>query len=229
MNRTFVMGDIHGAFRALKQCLERASFDYETDRLIALGDVCDGWPETKECVDELMKIKSLIFILGNHDMIMLDWMETGMMAESWFVHGGEATCNSYADAIPRSHIDFIKRAKLYHVENNKLFVHAGILTDRSLEQQGPSVFLWDRTLATSATDFYNQGISKPITKFDEIYIGHTPIASPCPLKCCEVWMMDTGAGWYGPLSMMNINTKEFFISDPVTTLYPGITGRTRKN
>jgi serine/threonine protein phosphatase 1 len=228
MSRTFVIGDIHGAFRALKQCLERASFDYENDRLIALGDVCDGWPETKECVDELMKIKNLIFILGNHDMIMLDWMETGQMAESWFVHGGEATCLSYGETIPRSHIDFIKKGILYHLEDNKLFVHAGILPDRKLEQQGPSVFMWDRTLAGLAMDFQERGISKPITEFDEIFIGHTPIASSHPRKYCEVWMMDTGAGWYGPLSMMNVHSKEFFISDPVTSLYPGITGRTKK-
>jgi serine/threonine protein phosphatase 1 len=40
--------------------------------------------------------------------------------------------------------------------------------------------------------------------------------------------MDTGAGWSGFLSMMNIETKEMFISDPVPQLYPGIEGRTRR-
>ncbi len=47
MGRTFVIGDIHGAYRALRQCLDRADFDYESDHLICLGDVCDGWPDTK--------------------------------------------------------------------------------------------------------------------------------------------------------------------------------------
>jgi serine/threonine protein phosphatase 1 len=45
---------------------------------------------------------------------------------------------------------------------------------------------------------------------------------------CEVWFMDTGAGWSGKLSMMNIDTKEIFMSDPVPELYPGVKGRQRK-
>ena len=40
--RTFVMGDIHGAYNALLQCLKRSGFDYENDQLIQLGDVADG-------------------------------------------------------------------------------------------------------------------------------------------------------------------------------------------
>ena len=34
MRRTFVIGDIHGAYRALRQCLERAEFEYEEDELL---------------------------------------------------------------------------------------------------------------------------------------------------------------------------------------------------
>ena len=45
------MGDIHGAYRALRQCLQRAQFDDENDHLICLGDVCDGWPETKAVIE----------------------------------------------------------------------------------------------------------------------------------------------------------------------------------
>lgn len=37
--RTFVMRDIHGAFKALVQCLERCEFDYDIDTLILLGDI----------------------------------------------------------------------------------------------------------------------------------------------------------------------------------------------
>ena len=53
-----------------------------------------------------------------------------------------------------------------------------------------------------------------------MYIGHTPIPEPHPVQYCEVWMMDTGAGWSGRLSMMNIDTLEYFVSDPVPELYP---------
>jgi serine/threonine protein phosphatase 1 len=40
--------------------------------------------------------------------------------------------------------------------------------------------------------------------------------------------MDTGAGWSGVLSMMDIHTKEVFASDPVPLLYPGVEGRKKK-
>jgi len=46
MGRTLVIGDIHGAYKALVQCLERSGFDKEKDTLITIGDVCDGWHET---------------------------------------------------------------------------------------------------------------------------------------------------------------------------------------
>jgi len=56
--RTFVLGDIHGTYKALKQCFQKAGFDHETDQLIFLGDVCDGWPEVYEATDELLKVKT---------------------------------------------------------------------------------------------------------------------------------------------------------------------------
>lgn len=39
--RTLVMGDSHGGYRAIRQVLERAHFDFEKDTLICLGDVAD--------------------------------------------------------------------------------------------------------------------------------------------------------------------------------------------
>ncbi|MCA9398849.1 MAG: metallophosphoesterase, partial [Candidatus Omnitrophica bacterium] len=54
--RVFAIGDIHGAYKALIQCLERSGFDYQKDRLIVLGDVCDGYPQAKKCISELLKI-----------------------------------------------------------------------------------------------------------------------------------------------------------------------------
>jgi serine/threonine protein phosphatase 1 len=39
--------------------------------------------------------------------------------------------------------------------------------------------------------------------------------------------MDTGAGWAGVLSMMDIHTKEVFTSDRVPELYPEVPGRVK--
>ena len=229
MVRRFVIGDIHGAFRALLQCLERSSFDYEHDILIALGDVTDGWPETRESIDELLKIKHLQYILGNHDFWSLEWMQGGWAEEIWLDQGGKATIKSYeGHIVPASHIDLLNYAHHYHVVDNKLFVHAGINTKQPLETQGLHMFLWDRNLARTALDFYEKGITGQLSNFEEIYIGHTPTGYTQPVRGCEVWLMDTGAGWSGVLSMMDIDSKEIFVSDPVPSLYPGVTGRSRR-
>jgi serine/threonine protein phosphatase 1 len=228
MYRTFVIGDIHGAYRALRQCLERSSFDFENDRLICLGDVADGWPETRACIDKLLKIKNLVYTLGNHDFWTLEWMETGIIEDIWFEQGGKATIKSYDKQAPASHIKFLKRALPYYLLDQKLFVHAGIDPKLPLENQNHHTLLWDRNFAKNALDLYTKEISGKLTSFEEVYIGHTPIPFSNPIQSCEVWLMDTGAGWSGVLSMMNIDTKEIFTSDPVPLLYPGIEGRKRK-
>ncbi|MEQ9413882.1 MAG: hypothetical protein RIF39_08625, partial [Cyclobacteriaceae bacterium] len=104
---------------------------------------------------------------------------------------------------------------------NELFVHAGIGIESPIERQGIQTFLWDRSFAQLAKKKHPQ----KLTSYNSVYIGHTPIDKDGPIQYGEVWMMDTGAGWSGRLSMMNIETQECFVSDPVPQLYPGIEGR----
>ena len=228
MARTFVIGDIHGANRALKQCLERSDFDYENDRLIGLGDVCDGWPETKACIDELLRVKNLIYVLGNHDWWTLEWVTSGDIEPIWFAQGGEATILSYRDGVPEEHIRFLGNALPYFELDSSVFVHGGFDGKKPIQQQGLDTFLWNRNLARMAMEFSQRQMDVKLTSYDEVYLGHTPIEQPYPLHACDVWLMDTGAGWSGVLSMMDVYTKEVFVSDPVPTLYPGIIGRRRK-
>jgi serine/threonine protein phosphatase 1 len=228
MGRTLVMGDIHGAYRALVQCLERSSFDTENDHLIFLGDVSDGWPETQKCIDELLKLKNLTCLLGNHDLWTLEWMKSGVAENLWLSQGGRSTVASYQNGVPDTHIDFLTKALPYYYHNKLLFVHAGIDPLLPLEDQDTDTFLWDRDLARMALDFYLKKIDGKLTTFKEVYLGHTPIPFQKPIKSCEVWMMDTGAGWSGVLSMMDIHTKEVFTSDLVPSLYPGVEGRKKK-
>lgn len=223
--RTFVVGDIHGACAALRQCLERSGFDKEKDRLICLGDVSDGWPETKQAIDELLSIQNLVYILGNHDVWTYQWMLMREAPEIWLTQGGLSTVDSYSNEIPEEHIQLFRRAKEYLLEDDLLFVHAGILPQTKVEQNNRSIFLWDRTMVKSAVALSRTKPETRLTPYREVFVGHTPIAVPQPMKYCDVWMMDTGAGWSGVLSIMNIETKEWFISDPVPSLYPEHQGR----
>ena len=228
--RTFVLGDVHGAYKALKQCFQKAEFDHETDQLIFLGDVCDGWPEVYEAIDELLKVRNLVFIIGNHDNWALTWAKTGQVPEIWLAQGGKATIESYSRSFPSDHIRLLSQAKEYYIEKNKLFVHGGIKPFVEPCEQDKSIFIWNRELVNLAIKKKTLNDESQITRFTEVYVGHTPTInyeSDKPVHACEVWLMDTGAGWQGKLSMMNIDTKEIFQSDPVPDLYPEYTGRTR--
>ena len=142
MKRTLVIGDIHGGLKAVHQVLEKAKVTKD-DTLIFLGDYVDGWSESPQVLDFLMELKTTnncIFIRGNHDELLLDWLvnqneniDEGM----WFKHGGEATVLAYADvseAKKKIHIDFLKSLQNYYLdEQNRLFIHAGFTNKKVLE------------------------------------------------------------------------------------------------
>lgn len=226
--RTLCVGDIHGANKALKQCLERANFNIDTDTLISLGDVVDGWPESRECIETLLRIKNRIQVLGNHDKWFYEWAREPREL-LWKSQGGEATFNSY---VPQSHIDFFRDSYAIYMddETSQLFVHGGLDTKLSIEEQKLETLIWDRSLANKAWMTAKHQKDYKYTEYKEIFIGHTPTSTfgedKVPLKVCNVWMMDTGAGWTGgKLSIMDVDTKEYWQSDVVDTLYPGVKAR----
>ena len=130
--------------------------------------------------------------------------------------------------MPESHIKLFQNAQVKYVENNKLFVHGGINPSLPLEKNSRSMLLWDRSLLNNSKI---KGHNRPgckLTDFDNIFIGHTTTEvydTVLPVHYCEVWNIDTGAGWSGKLTIMDIDTKEYFQSDLVTELYPGAPGR----
>jgi serine/threonine protein phosphatase 1 len=199
--RTFVMGDIHGAWKALVQCLDKAGFDRETDELIQLGDVADGHNDVYHCVEELLSIKNLIAIKGNHDDWFAEYIQTGVHPDQW-QQGGAGTARSYLkvigkdDAIvrytdgyitslnpadiPESHQAFFRRQHLYYIdEQNNCFVHAGFDRRQAFKGQSPDIYMWDRQLWQSALSFNatKRSVANAVfnmeTPFHEIFIGHT--------------------------------------------------------
>lgn len=232
--KRFVVGDIHGGHKALVQCLERASFNPAKDLLISLGDICDGWPEVRQTVDELLKIKNLKLILGNHDQWALRWMREGWTGPVWLNQGGAATLQSYANdnfKVPQSHVKLFESALLYFELDQKLFVHGGIHPDIAMENQGEETFLWDRNLLREAYFVQQKTPEHRFGKWKDIFVGHTPTQvydTDKPMHACNIWAMDTGAGWSGKLTIMNIDTYEFWQSDSVTDLYPDAPGRMGK-
>ena len=224
--RTFAIGDIHGAYKAMMQCFERSKFDYKKDRLIVMGDVCDGYPDVRQCIDELLKLKHCNLIIGNHDMWALDWALRGDKPEIWTKQGGDRTMASYnGGPMPQTHIDFLKSGHLWLEVGNKLFVHAGFVPDLPLEQNSAQVLVWDRDLLKDAWEAANYRREAQITKYDDIFIGHTTTElyrTLQPIHVCNVWDLDTGAGWSGKLTIMDVDSKEYWQSDLSKELYGGL-------
>lgn len=233
------MGDIHGNAKGLKQCLERSNFNKEEDLLIQLGDVADGWSEVYECVEELLSIKNLISIKGNHDDEWLQFLSTGI--HRWdFEQGARATLNSYRKHqigdmyyTPDTHIKFFREQHLYYIDDeNRLFIHGGFNRHEPLKGQPTRVFYWDRDLWGAALSYEsmksNNHKFKMVDNFKEVFIGHTATINwdtDKPMRAANIWNLDTGSGFAGKLTIMNIETKEYFQSDLVQELYPEEHGR----
>ena len=215
--RRFVIGDIHGRLDALKEVLDLSSFDYKKDLLICLGDVADGGPNTKECFDELLKIKNLIYVLGNHDYWFRMWFNTAEEARIWVSQGGRATIWSYGGDVmnvPDTHKALLNyEAVPYHLtEDGLLFVHGGIKPGLPLEEQTSHFMMWDR-------DIIEYAKFQPVPGVETIFIGHTStqlIANDedrtKPIKYHNLWCLDTGVGWNGKLTIMDVDTEEYWQS-----------------
>jgi len=226
--KRFAVGDIHGNYRGLLQVLERSSFNKEEDELIILGDVVDGWPDTVETIDELLGIKNLIAIDGNHDLWCYEWLKFGLHPHIWTSQGGRATIDSYNlhPEKKQEHLEkyFSKTNPYYIDKNNNAFVHGGYTSKEGLGYDRLSTYTWDRSLWEKAKSAKKQVLN--MTKmYNKVFIGHTSLGWTLPEKNGNVWNLDVGSGWEGALCIMNVETEEYFISDKTSLLYPEVKDR----
>jgi serine/threonine protein phosphatase 1 len=199
--RTFVTTDTHGCFKEFRQVLDAAQFKYDEDILIHLGDCTDRGPCSFHVIEELLKIKNLIAVRGNHDEYIRNFINTGY--HPW-EHGSYKTVLSYVQALeltyeevhvnqkmsgistnfeprhmPKSHRDFfINQIDYYIDKDNRLFVHGGYDPLEPFEQQTRMTFLWDRELIERQAYYLEMG-SEPekypdVNDFKRVFIGHTP-------------------------------------------------------
>jgi serine/threonine protein phosphatase 1 len=235
--KRFVIGDIHGGYLGLLQCLELSNFDYENDMLIQIGDICDGWSQTWEVIKELSKIKNFILIKGNHDQWALEYLDNQSFGSlSWLEHGGKSTLSNYnsLDVDGKEFFkNFLNSAKPYYIDSdNNLFLHAGYSILESINdihyrldmEISSGNLWWDRK-------FWNKSFSGDYptdSKYNNIFIGHTPTinyGSSKPIRVNNIWNVDTGAAFFGPISIMNIDTFQYFQSEYIFKLYPDERGR----
>ena len=236
--RTLAIGDIHGGLRALQQVLERANA-MPDDLLVFLGDYVDGWSESPQVIEfllELRKTQRCVLLRGNHDTMLQQWLKNGTEHPQWLRHGGVSTVAAYASVSTRDrerHLDFLENdlVDFYEDATGRLFVHAGFTHVRGFRNEyfKPMLY-WDRSLWEMALSIdpalprHHPRYPARLKLHPEIFIGHTPtihIGSNEPVNAANVWNLDTGAGFTGPLTLMDADSKEYWQSDAVHTLYPG--------
>jgi serine/threonine protein phosphatase 1 len=134
------------------------------------------------------------------------------------------------------HIAFLESLQDYYLDDhNRLFVHAGFTNMHGVTSEFyPKLLYWDRTLWETAvamdknTRPEDPDYPRRFLNYKEIYIGHTPvtkIGETVPVQRANVWNIDTGAGFAGPLSIMDVDLKQVWQSDRLPELYPEEKGR----
>jgi len=223
--KRFVIGDIHGRIDALKEVLKASKFNYHNDKLIVLGDIVDGGPDAFLVIEELIQIENLVFVIGNHDRWFMNYLRKGDAPELWVQQGGQVTIESYKGTVgmrnaihdtrdvkdlivPTTHQEFLNRGVYYHEEDNMVFVHGGFNPTLPIEYQRDVNLCWDRELIDFA-------IGHKIEGWEKVFVGHSTtlcFGTTLPRQRNNLWMMDTGAGHCGKLTIMNVDTEEYWQS-----------------
>ncbi|MCB2099404.1 MAG: serine/threonine protein phosphatase [Rhodobacterales bacterium] len=174
--RVYAIGDIHGRVDLLDSLTDLIRDDAKmagpevTRRVIVyLGDYVDRGPDTRQLLDRLLEGPppgfEAVYLKGNHEDFMLNYVQRGRGADVWFMNGGFETLESYGlpvlavpyapaeqalvhrdfmDALPESHRAFLEGLALYHIEGDYLFVHAGVRRGIPPHRQKEEDLLWIR-------------------------------------------------------------------------------------
>ena len=171
MIKTCVIGDIHGHYKQLIELLDLLEYnhniDFESDRLIFLGDYVDGGPDTYQVIEQLIYFKKTyphwIFLYGNHEDLLLDAYNPQHPIYHdyylWYNQGGKATLDSYSreitsdpyeaslvgmsNAIPSEHLEFFLTLQAYYEDEKYFYVHGGINPGMTIEENKSSTSRYD--------------------------------------------------------------------------------------
>ncbi len=210
----YAIGDIHGCAKLLDQLIAKIDADaggLDAAQLVFLGDYVDRGPDSKAVIDQLTALRErqpdAVFLKGNHEALLLDFLKDPEDMAHWLDWGGEETLASYglsdillrsgedlaadlAEAMPPEHLSFLKTLTLTYRQGDYVFVHAGLRPGIALDEQSEDDLLWIRKR------FHNtpRDLRPPYT----IVHGHQPVKKPLD----KGWRIDvdTGACWSGTLT-----------------------------
>ena len=169
--RIYCVGDIHGRADLLDKVLEFIARDMRDapgeTRTIMLGDYIDRGPESASVLERLSSSElpnQLIALAGNHDRMLLDFLENECTLETWRRYGALETLKSYAvplvdvvrggmyeevrnalrARIPERHLAFLRGCASAVAFGDYYFCHAGVRPGVALEAQSSEDLIWIR-------------------------------------------------------------------------------------
>ena len=91
----YIISDIHGLYSRYEKLLKRIKFS-DDDFLYVLGDVIDRGSDGLKILFDLMKRDNVQLFLGNHEHMMLTYLE-GLDKTTWFYkeNGGKVTYGQF--------------------------------------------------------------------------------------------------------------------------------------
>ncbi len=207
------IGDIHGCATTLTALLDKLD-PTSDDHLIFIGDYIDRGPDSRGVIDILKGLQGIVpctFLRGNHEQLMLDYLDKGEY-DLWAMNGGIATLLSYSDAghseIPADDIEFIRSTVSYFETDEFFFVHGGLKANYSIADNismfDNDVFLWERSHLRPNKYAWE----KPVV------CGHTPVDEPTNKEM--LINIDTGCVYHqypgrGNLTAVRLPEREFVI------------------
>jgi hypothetical protein len=85
--RDFIIGDLHGSYSCFENLLKNIKFDETVDRMFSVGDLVDRGPDSKACLDLLLK-PWFYCVIANHEQMMYEAFHGGYMGMFWMRNGG---------------------------------------------------------------------------------------------------------------------------------------------
>jgi serine/threonine protein phosphatase 1 len=196
-HRIYVIGDIHGRSDLLGRMRELIARDLgehppqEKTLTVLLGDYVDRGPDSQAVVRQLVAEPfptPLIPLRGNHEEMLLDFLDDPETGATWRQNGGLETLHSYGldvrpmragggysqaaerfrERLPAEHLQFIKDCRFVLSVGDYFFCHAGVRPGVPLEEQHQNDLVWIREPFLSSRKDFGRVVVH----------GHTPVMEP---------------------------------------------------
>jgi serine/threonine protein phosphatase 1 len=219
----YAIGDIHGRADLLALLLDQIAVDAAKSKdakrrtLVFLGDYIDRGHDSRRVVDNLLGGLpdgfDVHFLKGNHEEIMLNFVDDPSYLGHWLANGADATFRSYGmdvaelvrkgaapeawrrallASLPEAHRDFFEALELAVSFGDYLFVHAGVRPGVPLDAQDPHDLVWIRGPFLQS----NEDFGKVVVH------GHTPGREPV-IRANRIGI-DTGAVFTDRLTALRL-------------------------